>query len=300
LSLRVQAYLALLAAFLRIFFVNLNAAGAPGEISPRFYTVLPIALACFYGYWRLRQQAIESSWLEQKIKAADVCCYMGTIGVASLVRFELEPDWVAAAWAALVFALMAIALRSGLSVFTHQGLLLTAGVLFRATFHNFYERSYFPAPGWETRWLAVGIAVACLVAALPVARRLRSKRELAEKTGTWHLLHAITRRPEQFIFFVAVFLLTVLLALEMRHSMVTVAWGVEGVAVFLLALWLAERSFRLTGLGLLLLCVGKIVVVDVWKLNLLDRCLTFMVLGVALWFVSFLYTRNREAMRQYL
>jgi uncharacterized membrane protein len=102
------------------------------------------------------------------------------------------------------------------------------------------------------------------------------------------------------VFFVAVFLLTVLLALEVRHSMVTVAWGIEGVAVFLLALWLAERSFRLTGLGLLLLCVGKIVVVDVWKLNLLNRCLTFMVLGVALWFVSFLYTRNREAMRQYL
>jgi uncharacterized membrane protein len=295
----VQAYLALLAAFLRIFFVNLNAAGTPGEISPRFYTVLPIALACFYAYWRLRQGS-GTSRLEQKIRAADVCCYMGTISVASLVRFELAPDWVAAAWAALVFALMAIAWRSGQSVFTHQALLLTAGVLFRATFHNFYERSYFPAPGWETRWLAVGTAIVFLVAALPLALRLRSKGEPSEKTGIWRLLQAITRRPEQLVFFVAVFLLTVLLALEVRHSMVTVAWGIEGVAVFLLALWLAERSFRLTGLGLLLLCVGKIVVVDVWKLNLLNRCLTFMVLGVALWFVSFLYTRNREAMRQYL
>jgi uncharacterized membrane protein len=108
------------------------------------------------------------------------------------------------------------------------------------------------------------------------------------------------RRPEQLLFFIAIGLLTVLLAVEMRHGMVTLAWGSEGVAVFVLALWLAERSFRLTGLGLLLLCVGKILIVDVWQLDPRDRYLTFIVLGAALLLVSFLYTRNREALRQYL
>lgn len=48
LSLRLQAYAFLAAAFLRIFFVNLNAAGNPGEISPRFYTIVPLALSFFY------------------------------------------------------------------------------------------------------------------------------------------------------------------------------------------------------------------------------------------------------------
>ncbi|MGO9345194.1 MAG: DUF2339 domain-containing protein [Terriglobales bacterium] len=54
------------------------------------------------------------------------------------------------------------------------------------------------------------------------------------------------------------------------------------------------------GLGLLLLCVGKILSVDVWRLDPRDRYLTFIVLGAALLLVSFLYTRNREALRQYL
>ena len=44
-SLRLEGFVMLAASFVRIFFVNLNAAGAPGEISPRFYTVVPIALA---------------------------------------------------------------------------------------------------------------------------------------------------------------------------------------------------------------------------------------------------------------
>jgi uncharacterized membrane protein len=74
----------------------------------------------------------------------------------------------------------------------------------------------------------------------------------------------------------------------------------EGVGVFLLALKLGDRSFRLTGLGLLLLCVGKILLVDVWRLNPRDRYLTLIVLGSALLLVSFLYTRNREALRRYL
>ena len=120
------------------------------------------------------------------------------------------------------------------------------------------------------------------------------------KRGSSRLVQALGRRPEQLFFFIAIGLLTVLLGVEMRHGMVTLSWGLEGVAVFLLALWLGERSFRLTGIGLLLLCVGKILVDDVWRLNQRDKYLTFMVLGVALILVSYLWTRYQERIRQYL
>jgi len=299
-SLRLQAHVALAATFLRIFFVNLNAAGAPGEVSPRFYTVVPIALAFFYAYWRLEAERESLSRLEQKLHSGSVCCWLGTISVGSLMRFELEADWVAAAWAALAFALVAIAWRSGRKVFLHQAVLVAIGVLFRTVLHNFYERSYFPAPFWESRWVTVGATVALLLASLPIAFQVRKKGEPSEKVGIPRLLQALARRPEQLFFFLAIGSLTVLLALEMRHGMVTLSWGLEAVAVFLTALWLRERSFRLTGLGLLLLCVGKIVVADVWRLNPRDRYVTFIVLGCAVLLVSFLYTRNREALRRYL
>jgi uncharacterized membrane protein len=305
LSLRLQAYAAFATSFLRIFFVNLNAAGNPGEISPRFYTVVPLALGFFYAYWRLHessQGAVEKDSVEaeRRFRVADICCWLGTITFAALMRFELEADWVAAAWAALAFGLLAIAWRSERRVFLYQGLMVAVGVLFRTVLHNFYERSYFPASGWESRWITVGTAVALLLASLPFAFQLRKKGGVSVETGFVRLVQGIVRRPEQLLFFTAVGLLTVLLAIEMRHGMVTLSWGVEGVAVFVLALWLGERSFRLTGLGLLLLCVGKILLVDVWGLDPRDRYLTFIVLGAALLLVSFLYTRNREALRQYL
>ncbi|HUA15710.1 MAG TPA: DUF2339 domain-containing protein [Verrucomicrobiae bacterium] len=299
-NLRMQGYVVMTASFFRIFFVNLNAAGTPGEISPRFYTVVPIALAFVYSYWRLNQAGDTLNAIEQRFRVAGVFSWLGTITLAALMRFELEADWVAAAWAALAFALFAIAWRSGRKIFLHQGLLIVFGVAFRTVLHNFYERSYFPAPPWESRWVTAGSTIALLLAALPLAFRIRKKDKPSEETGVIRLLRGLGRRPEQLLFFVAVALLTVLLAVEMRHGVVTLSWGLEGVAVFLLALWVAERSFRLTGLGLLLLCVGKIVLQDVWRLNPRDRYLTFIVLGAALLLVSFLYTRNREALRQYL
>jgi len=300
-ALRLQAYVALLAAFLRIFFVNLNAAGAPGEISPRFYSVIPIALGFFYAYWRLGEAREILLPVERKIRPAECACWLGVISIASLMRFELPADWVAAGWAALAFALLAIAWRSERRIFLHQAILVSFGVLFRTLLHNFYQRTYFPAPPWESRWLCVGTSVALLFVSMPILFQLRRKESDPRRAGKLvTFLRALARRPEQVFFFISVLLLTVLLTLEMRHGMVTLSWGAEGLGIFLFALWVGERSFRLTSLGLLLLCVGKILLVDVWRLQPTDRYLTLIALGASLLLVSFLYTRHREAIRQYL
>ncbi len=92
----------------------------------------------------------------------------------------------------------------------------------------------------------------------------------------------------------------VLLALEMRSGLLTVSWSALGVLVFLLALRVGERTFRLSGLALLLLCVAKIGLVDVWKLDARDRYVTLICMGAALLLVSFLYSRYRETIRKYL
>ena len=300
LSWRLQGYAALLAGVARIFFVNLNAAGTPGEISPRFYTLVPIAGAFFYSYWRLLREPESISHGERKICIVDICCWMGTLTIVSLVRFELEADWVATGWAGLAFCLTALAWRTRQRVFLVQSLFLALAVLFRTSLHNFYERSYFPSPHWQTRWFTAGSAIAFLLAAQVFLFKLREKNAPPEGSGAVKWLRALARRPEQVFFFIMLTLLTVLLAIEMRHGMVTLAWGVEALLVFMFALWVGERSFRLAGLGLLLLCAGKILLVDVWRLNPSDRYITLIVLGAALLSVSFLYTRYREAIRHYL
>jgi len=298
-SLRMQAYVAFLAAFARIFFVNLNAGGE--GISPRLYTVAPMALAFFYAYWRLQENSAQITAVERNLKSAEFCCWLGTVTVAALVRFELPPDWVAAGWAGLALLLVAAAWLGRRRVFLHQALLLSFGILFRTVLHNFYQRSNFPPLGlWQSRWVLVGSTVALLLLSLPLLFKLRVKAANLTEGAPRNPLAALGRRPEQVFFFIAIALLTVMLALEMSHGKITLSWGIEGVAIFLLALVAGERSFRLTGLALLLLCVAKILFKDVWLLGPGDRYVTLIVLGAALLLVSFLYTRYREAIVRYL
>ena len=63
-QLRLQGYLALTAAFARIFFINLTAARLPGEsVSPALYTVAPIALIFFFIWAQLQADKTTASTL---------------------------------------------------------------------------------------------------------------------------------------------------------------------------------------------------------------------------------------------
>jgi hypothetical protein len=204
---------------------------------------------------------------------------------------------VGAGWAALVAVLLAVAWTTGRRAFNAQALALTIAIAFRASMYNFAQHSYFAKLSWGQRWLPVGLTCALLFAALYPAFRLRDSEAAAAHPG-W--LNALLRRPEQVVFFAATGLLTVLLYLEVTHTLVTVAWGMEAVALFVFALLVRQRSFRITGLVVLLMGIGKILVFDVWSFTLVQKFVTFMALGIVTIAISLLYTRNKEALKEYL
>jgi len=236
-----------------------------------------------------------------RYRAPELLAWCGTLTLAGMIRSQVQLDWVAPAWALLVVALAGVAWWTGQRVFVRQAIVLSFVVLFRAGIHNFYERSYFLAPGGYSRALTVGTTVALLFAGLAFAFRLRETPAKELVAGRLRrALHFVARHPEQVFFFCALALLTALLGAEFDGGVITVAWGVEAVAIFIFALWAGERSYRLSGLGLLMLCVGKIAVVDFWQLGMRDRAITFLVLGGALTLVSILYTRKRELFKRFL
>lgn len=300
-SLRLQACLVLVACFLRLFFVNLNAVVEAGQFSARVYTIVPVAMAFWYAWWRFSDAQGEGFERDERFHFQRVSGFLGTMTLVALVRFELAPDWVAAAWAVMAAVLIWICRLSDRRYFLNQGLLIAFLVSFRALFYNFYERSYFPAPFWQSRLVTVGLALLVMCGALYLAYPLVVKEAPESNRGKFRrMFGAFGRHPEQILFFLPLVMLTLLIRLEVPKGMVTLAWAVEAVAVFVFALWIRQRSYRLAGLGLLLLAVGKIVIFDVWGLSARDRYLTFIALGAAMLAVSWLYTRYRDTVKQLL
>jgi hypothetical protein len=301
---RYQSYVALVASFARIFFVNLTA-GEPGHFwSPRTYTILPLVPIYFFVYEQFTEAGAMHTKTEDRGGANSIATVLATLGTATLVAlfyFQFAIEWVVVPWAALVVVLFGMALLLNRQVFLYQGIVLTLLVFVRALAHNLFGAGYFVERDWQGRYFVLGSAIALLLASLVFAFPLRERfRSSPAPEGVFKVLTFFARRPEQLQFFVAIILLTLMLERELSSGMVTVSWGVEGVLTFLFALAVKERSFRLAGIGLLLLSVGKVLSRDIWRLQERDRYIPVIIVAVALLFVSYLYSRYRDAIHKLL
>jgi hypothetical protein len=150
---------------------------------------------------------------------------------------------------------------------------------------------------WNRRLSELGIAAALLLAGLVFAFPLRRICATSER---WTSAPEFLKRPEQWFFFVPFGLIVGALAIELRSGDITLGWSILGLGTFVFALFVGERSFRLTGLALLLLSVAKIILMDVWLMRPTDKWVTLIATGSALMVVSFLYSRFRDAIRKLL
>jgi hypothetical protein len=95
-------------------------------------------------------------------------------------------------------------------------------------------------------------------------------------------------------------LLSVLIADEVGAGLLTLAWALQGAAVLAAGFLMRERVLRLSGLALLFVCILKLFAYDLRQLEALARILSFVVLGLVLLAVSWIYTRYREQIRRLL
>ena len=85
-----------------------------------------------------------------------------------------------------------------------------------------------------------------------------------------------------------------------RHNALpslTIAWSLLALAFFGAGLALRDRQYRLGGLALLGLSVGRVFFVDVWAFEPVFRIVSFIVLGLVLLVIGYAYNRFEEKLR---
>jgi hypothetical protein len=293
--LRTQSYVALTCSFAHIFYANLNVLGEPGSARPEVLTVVPLVGIYFFIYWQIHSKQSQGSTLETKMRVEYLLACLGTATLAALARFEMTPETVAVGYAVLVVAALLTVWLTRLQIFLYQALALLVMTAFRLSMYNFYHLN----EAFGSNLSSAVVAIALLAAGIPICFAIRKNTKQASDSTQW--LAMLAGHPEQPMFFVPFVLLAVLLALKVDPGMITLAWGAQAVVVFVLALVARETSYRRSGLVLLLLSAAKIVFWDVWKMNdASSRYLTLIGIGLLILVVSYLFSRNREALREYL
>ncbi len=85
-----------------------------------------------------------------------------------------------------------------------------------------------------------------------------------------------------------------------QGSYLTASYSALGLIFFTSGILLSERVYRWLGLGILAFCLARVMVIDVWKLELLYKVLSFMALGIVLLVLGFIYNKYQEKIKEWL
>jgi uncharacterized membrane protein len=182
--------------------------------------------------------------------------------------YSLLPSWaVSPSWALTALALAEFRRRS----LRAQAFLVSALVATRCLVIDL--RTLQPV-------LAIAPTIVCFWAAM-------LRRELASLSRLYNSLLATT-------------LLGALIYHEVTGSLLTVAWAVEALVLLAAGFALRDRVLRLSGLALFLICTLKLFFWDLRNLETLPRIISFIVLGLLLVTVSWVYTRFRDQVQRFL
>jgi uncharacterized membrane protein len=167
--------------------------------------------------------------------------------------------------------------------------------------------------GMPARW-ATALPMVALLYALAYGRRVftgaegsspleappREGEAVVSGGGIDGLAAALDRSAAPVLFAAATFLLSWFLLFEVAGRWLTVAWGLQGVALLATGFVLRARRVRFTGLALLGVCIAKLLLYDVAELEMIFRIFSFITLGALLLLVSFAYSRYREQIQRLL
>ena len=284
---------------------GLNGSGADHNFSFIGSYLVEVLILLAGGYWLFERTRNSDRVTKSEhvigllADAAGTLCLVVWFGIRFPFYVPGGEGWIAVIWAAMATVLMALAWLMRRRTFLVQGIVLALAAVLRGLLFDLIgaTRDDF----WQSPLYHLSLTALMLVAALPFAFKLRGP-EFWEGSSLQPVepLASAFRHPEQWFFFAPFFMMVAVLAVKLSSGHITIAWSLLGLGTFLFALAVGERSFRLAGLGLLLVSVAKILFMDVWKLTPPDRYMTLIVLGLALLAVSFLYTRFSSTVRKYL
>jgi hypothetical protein len=257
----------------RLFLFDFANLGDAVRITYRTATIPPILAAHYYAWWRY-QRADVAEW---ERTASQVYLYLPAVLFMVLARFELGSMWTVAAWALFTLAVYTVGKIRNIADLRWQSFIIALLTFLFTT---------LTLSGNHARILATSFVIVSFYSAQLIAPRNTGK--------------GIERYARTFFSMLASILFTILLSYEVSGGMLTTAWAMEALALLGAGFPLRDRVQRLSGLALFMICVLKVFLYDLRELETVSRILSFIVLGLILVGVSWMYTRFRDRIQRLL
>jgi Predicted membrane protein (DUF2339). len=292
---RIQGYILCIGAFLRLLMSNMLVTGGISVFSYRVLTSVPVLLILYYCVMLLQDKKTQNILKDSEKKMIFIFPYMVFTIIMCLVWYEVPKDLVAPIWGiiAIAYSLRGVYSKEKHYLSISSIAAISAGA--RALFVNILQGKYLV--GAEGNVIFPIITIGALY--LGNVFYIYSKESLKEMEGQGEgKVRAFLHSSRLVYSIVATILLTALLAVKLQGVLLTVSLGLEGMLLFLLGFGIKEKYWRIFGLAILLITLAKAFLIDLRQLSTLYYILCLIGLGLALLFVSYVYTKHKDKIKK--
>lgn len=292
---RLQGYILGIGSFVRLLMSNMTIEGGMGSISYRLLSTIPVLLLFYYCLIILNDEKTKAILKDAERKMGILYPYMVFVALMFLTRYEAPESMVAPTWGIIALIYSFVGVKSKQMHYLSISSLAAISAAVRAIFINLFEGRYL-----------VGVSTANIIypiftiGALYIGNiiYLTGKEKLIgiETVGEGPKKHL--RSPRLIFGLAATILLTTLLAVKLKDVSLTIGLGLEGLLLFLAGFGLKDKNWRIYGLIVLLLTLLKAFLIDLRQLSTLYYILSLIALGLALLFVSFIYTKYKDKLKK--
>lgn len=287
---RLLGHGAMTAAFLHFVAVNLLQPGTLGGLSLRLITGLPFLAMLIFVHL---DKDCPTEKEDLPLAGISVWAYLYGINllVVLVALYEVHRAWVLPVWALHALLALIWGLRRDSAHWLRCALILMVACAVRGIGSNLVFRDLQGS-------FSLNLVTVPLAAGLILAGYILLRRKLEKASFNLEGLGAGLNRLPWFT--VQAVLLFGFIWVEASGTELTVWLSLFGLGMVTLGFVFQERLARLTGLGLLSACILKLFIYDLRGLTGISRVLSFIVLGIVLISVSFVYTRFKERLEKLL
>lgn len=292
---RIQGYILGVGAFLRLLMSNMLIQGGISIFSYRILTSIPVFLLLVYSSILIQDEKTRGILKSSEKKMIYLYPYMIFTILMFIVWFEAPKNLVAPIWACIAvgYSLRAIYSKESWYLSISSIAAILAGA--RAFFANLLQGQYLV--GAEGNILYPIITAAALY--IGNICYIVAKPRMKEIEGSGDTIVRMFLHSSRLVYsLMATALITTVLIIKLHGAVLTVSLGLEGLVLLVLGFWLKDRNWRVLGLFILLLTLGKTFLVDLRKLSTIYYILSLIALGIVLLWVSFIYTKYRDTIKK--
>ena len=99
-------------------------------------------------------------------------------------------------------------------------------------------------------------------------------------------------------FLSATLLTTALLGMELKHYWISIGWAIQAMIILFIGIKYMKPYLRKSGIALFVIVILKVFLFDISELSTGYRTISFMILGVILMIVSFVYTKYKDRLKE--